>query len=324
MEFKKYPHMNSKDFVKKIKRNAPVDEKFVVQEKIHGSNFSFWSDEKETLPGRRSSFLKQEENFYNYQIVFDKYHENMRQLFKSFDNAKVVVVCGELYGGVYPGMKTPVAALVQHEVLYCPHNDFIVFDMKVDDNYLSPHEVNKLCDKHNIPRLKILFEGSLDDCMKYPNDFTSLISDMHGLPKIDEINICEGTVIKPVIPRTMHNGSRVILKNKNKKFSEVKERVNKAKSSEIDNVISIMDSYVTKNRLKNVLSKVGLIGRDENSYEYFNSLKYELMRDVVRKFKEKDDFLNLREIYKPNKGQIHDEIWNSVKKMVDEYEIIVS
>nr|QBK92682.1 MAG: RNA ligase 2 [Pithovirus LCPAC401] len=278
MNFEKYPCMKNTKFVKKIKKNAPIKERFVVQEKIHGSNFSFWSDVNETLPARKCAFLKKGENFYNY-------YENMRRLFEDLrcsDNVKVVIVCGELYGGVYPGMKTLGAVIVQHEVLYCSHNDYIVFDIKIDDNYLPPHEVNELCDKHDIPRLEILEEGSLDDCLKYPNDFISRISSIHGLPQKDG-NICEGTVIKPVVPRTLRSGGRVILKNKNKKFSEVKEKtvqISEGKSDEISDVAAIMSSYVRENRLKNVLSKMGLIGHDEDPNEYFKSLKHKMMRDV--------------------------------------------
>jgi hypothetical protein len=40
-----------------------------------------------------------------------------------------------------------------------------------------------------------------------------------GLPPIEN-NIVEGTVIKPLIPLFENNGSRIILKNKNDKFSE--------------------------------------------------------------------------------------------------------
>ena len=152
---------------------------------------------------------------------------------------------------------------------------------------------------------------------------------MHGLPQIDG-NICEGTVIKPVVPRTLRNGGRVVLKNKNEKFSEKKTveisesksddrcAINRQKCDEISNIIAMMSSYVTENRLKNVLSKVGLIGHNKDPDKYFKSLKGKMMRDVIKDFREGEESEMLDVLYKPNKRQINAEIWELVEEMVDD------
>lgn len=77
--------------------------------------------------------------------------------------------------------------------------------------------------------------------------------------------ICEGNVIKPIEPAYFWSGSRVILKNKNEKFSEIsKSKSNKVKkekqevklSDEANKLFEIANTYITENRLRNVLSKM--------------------------------------------------------------------
>jgi Rnl2 family RNA ligase len=90
-----------------------------------------------------------------------------------------------------------------------------------------------------------------------------LIPKWLGLPDLED-NVCEGTIIKPKAVKFFGNGSRVILKNKNEKWSEVEKR-DKPRNPEKETVLSesgqevftTLMRYVTANRLNNVLSKEG-------------------------------------------------------------------
>ena len=83
-----------------------------------------------------------------------------------------------------------------------------------------------------------------------------------GLPEIEN-NICEGVIIKPVKTKHFNNGSRVIFKNKNEKWSERTKGEKKEIKTTIPfsenekDIIEKLLSYVNENRLLNVQSKLG-------------------------------------------------------------------
>ena len=74
---------------------------------------------------------------------------------------------------------------------------------------------------------KTLFKGSLSDCLAYPNAFKTTIPGEYNLPELDG-NTCEGVVIRPAQPHFLRNGSRVIIKNKNEKWAENNNYIDKA------------------------------------------------------------------------------------------------
>ena len=100
----------------------------------------------------------------------------------------------------------------------------------------------------------------MEECLNYPNEFDSFIPVWLGMPKLDVPNICEGTIIKPIVNTYLNNGKRVVLKNKNDKFKE-KAHANDRQpkiveySDNLNKCIEEVALYVTKNRLDNVLSK---------------------------------------------------------------------
>ena len=143
---------------------------------------------------------------------------------------------------------------------------------------------------------KPLFRGSLDECLKHPDDFLSKISDWLGLPPIPD-NIAEGIVIKPVEPRFLNVGERVIMKSKNEKFKERKSKKKRFKpqdaplSKEALKLQEEVEALVTKNRLQNVLSKKGELPYPlpEN---FFGQIMKDFSNDVWDEFNKdfEDDF----------------------------------
>jgi len=293
-EFHKYPSIDNSyrtRTINEIYKHGFHKQDWVVLLKVHGANFSLWTDGETLKPAKRSSFIGDNENFCNYQSVVDAVKDNIKKAFKILNekyNCSEVVFYGELAGGEYPHPKVekfPNAKRVQKGVFYAPFNFFYIFDIVVDGKYIDHDEVLEICWDCGLIVAEPLAKGTFDDCIKYPNEFEDPLHKYFGLPSIDD-NICEGVVIKPNKACFFGNGSRCILKNKNEKFSEKnssKKKIKKPKepmSNEGEMLQTVLESYVTENRLRNVLSHGIVIGQKD-----FGVLMKEMNVDVW------DDFI---------------------------------
>jgi Rnl2 family RNA ligase len=294
MDFKKYPSIENsyrQQFLDYIAMQGLTGGDWVVQEKIHGSNLSVWWDGKQIRYASRNHFIKDTENFYNcLGTIRAKYDKQFKKLFKYLKKkhpGSVYTLFGELFGGSYPHPeveRTNNAVTIQKGIYYCPHNDFCGFDIRIDDNYLNADEVEYVFNGHTIPTTHILFQNTLEECLKHKNDFITKIPNQFELPPIEN-NICEGMVIKPVDTRFLASGCRVILKNKNDKWSEnaAKEKKKTASIKLPEEVKEIVDNlliYITENRLRNVLSKIGAVTKKD-----FGKILGEFNRDIIEDFK---------------------------------------
>jgi Rnl2 family RNA ligase len=248
------------------------DEVFIVQEKVHGANFSFFTDGKEIKIAKRTAFIEKDEKFYNAHQMLERYRKNVIDLFEKVKtihpDLETVVIYGELFGGGYKHKEVePVkdAIKVQKGVEYAPYNEFYGFDIKLNGTtYLDTDLVNQIFEETGFFYAKILFQGTLEDALKFPNVFDSKIPAWLGLPEIEN-NRCEGTIVKTLKTRYFGSGSRVILKNKNEKWVEKSKMVRKDRpiqkevhfSENAQNIWEEIQKYATTNRLNNVVSKIG-------------------------------------------------------------------
>ena len=279
LAFKKYNSIENsfdKEFMERVMTEIPSDQVYVVQEKVHGTNTSFLCDGKEVMFAKRTSILAEDESFYNYPELVDRYRERVLCLFEElktrYPEMMQISVFGEMFGGFYPhnDVKADHSSLIQKGVYYSPHHDFYAFDIFLfegdDGRYLPVEEANRLFEAHGFFFARTLFEGTLQECLNYPNGFQSKIAEWLGLPIIED-NICEGVVIRPVEPRYLRNGSRVLIKNKNNRFAEKKSAKTRNKlfdepvpySEALKALIEESEAYVNENRLYNVLSHLGEI-----------------------------------------------------------------
>ncbi len=271
--FKKYNSIENTYREKQIEQvyfHEYHKENYVVQEKVHGANFSFITNGETIEVAKRSGKITPEEKFNNYQYVLAKYEEAIQKLYvlvkEAYPKTEFISVFGELFGGNYEHSevsKIKGMVKIQKGVFYSPENDFYAFDICINqEEYVNVDIANTLFEEVGLFYAKTLFEGSFEECLKYPNEFNSKIPEWLGLPAI-ETNICEGVVIKPVTSKHFANGTRVIFKNKNEKWSErshEKRRVSKSVisfSEEEKQVVSNLLSYINENRLINVQSKLG-------------------------------------------------------------------
>ena len=145
-------------------------------------------------------------------------------------NPNILYICvhGELFGGIYPNYKvkhdvTPI----QKGVYYSDKHKFMAFDLRVrekDKHYIKNYLVAcKLFEQANIPYLKPLMVGPIDQCMKYDISFDSTIPALLNKPPISGKNLCEGIVVKQLTRKMCgdKDKGRYIRKIKNEKFAEV-------------------------------------------------------------------------------------------------------
>ncbi len=280
------------EFLNRIKAHDYWDALYVVQEKAHGSNLSFWTENgQEFYAAKRSGLLASDESFYNHQLLLERHQASFKSIYQSikvdYPDIKSMGIYGEVIGGSYAHKevaRTKNAIKVQKGIYYCPSNAFYAFDIKINgQQYLPIDYINQLFEENDLLFARTLFEGTLEACLEYPNLFDSTIPNILGLPSISP-NTCEGVVIKSKEQLLFRNGSRVILKNKNDQWSE-RIKVDRSAKKEIqlpEQVVELqtaISSYVNENRLNNVLSKIG-----EVTIEDFGLVIGSFNKDVLEDF----------------------------------------
>ena len=311
MEHIKYSSIENtyrQQFIDLIKEDGLDTGEWVVTEKVHGGQFSIYYDGSEFKASTRTTFLTDDIDFFNWQKVLADNQDKVKKLYdilkaKNKDLSQVIVY-GELFGGSYPHPeinKVKNAKRLQKGVHYHPDNLFYAFDIRVDGKFLTVDECNELFRQVGLFYARPIFRGTMAECLEHPNQFPSKISGWLGMPPIDD-NVAEGIVIKPVEPRFLGIGERVILKSKNEKFEErkaVKKRpkkpVKEVKLPESGKkLLHELEALVTENRLQNVLSK-----RGEMPYpipnNYFGEIIKEFSLDIWEEFNKdfEQEYINL-------------------------------
>lgn len=302
-EFKKYNSIENtynKDFLEKIEKEGYESLVYVVQEKVHGANCCFITDGTEVHFAKRTGPILPDEKFYNYEELLSCYRGKVVSLFQlikvKHPTTHNILVYGEMFGGNYPHpeVKNDTRVMcIQKGVFYSPIHEFYGFDIYISgtdtNRYLSVYETNNFFEQAGFFYAKTLFEGSIGECLSYPNAFQSRISEWLGLPPIEN-NTCEGIVIRPVETVFLKNGSRLLLKNKNSRFAEkksVKKRqpalfVEPGYSDELLNQFAIAEQHVTENRLNNVVSKVGEVSFPKDAGRLIGLLNKDVLEDFLK------------------------------------------
>lgn len=325
--FKKYNSIENTfrgEFLNRIKTHGFWENDYVVQEKVHGSNLSFWTnDGKMFYSAKRTEIIKEQEKFYNSHLVLSEIKPKLIAIWKllKIENSKIeqMTIFGELFGGDYPHKKVDVdkqAFIVQKGIFYSPKNHFYAFDIMINaEKYLDVDMANKYFTEVGLLHAKTLFKGNIKECLAFSNDFnTTIPSELH-LP-ILEPNRAEGVVIKPIKVSHFNNGVRVMLKNKNEKWSENKKYHKSIiktdePSGKVKKLQEIISTFVTENRLNNVLSKIGQISKKD-----FGRVLGLLNKDIVDDFT-KDYYISINELDKNELKQIKKSIGKSSAELVN-------
>ena len=335
IEFKKYSSIENhfyKDYLDQVREQVPADMQWVVQEKVHGTNTSFLCDGNDVKFAKRTSILGDDEKFYDYQEILEEYRDKVLSLYgrvcSQHKDVASISVFGELFGGAYPHpdvQRIGRLTLIQKGVFYTPSHEFYGFDIYAFTNdggyYLSVDEANALFEAEGFFYARSLFTGSLDECLKHPNQFQSKIAEWLGLPAIDD-NICEGIVIRPVTPYYLRTGSRALIKSKNEKFAEKKsvKRRNKQLeqqleySKELTELLGLVDSFVNENRLANVVSHIGEVRMPADLGRLIKEMSYDVVEDFLKEHSSLYNVIDKSEIKIFNK-ELNKMISSFVKKV---------
>lgn len=321
MEFKKYNSIENAyqdEFISSIIDQGFGNLTYVVQEKVHGANLSFITDGQNILTTKRTELILDSEEFYNSKLVLANYKDKILNLYKAIStdfNTKTVTIFGELFGGGYPHPDVPkddTAILVQRGIYYCTQNDFYAFDILIDnEKYLDVETANIYFDKFDFLYAKTLFQGNLKNCLAYSNSFKTTIPSEYQLPELDG-NICEGVVIRPTQATFFRHGSRVIIKNKNERWSENNNYIDKVilskllhegeeLSAEASYLCEEVYKFITQNRLDNLISKIGAINSKKDYGRVLGLYNKDTLTDFLKNFHDKYDALEKHETKAINK-----------------------
>lgn len=258
VEFKKYSSLDNhhKERAVNTARALAGNVPWLATEKLHGCNFSLWTDGTDVSPAKRSGWIQSTGKFYRCTEVVEAHVPKVKNLFNDLKQTlgKVgitlthIAVFGELVG---PG--------VQREVFYGDEKNFYAFDILAfaegaeEPWFLDFDAVVYNCESHEIETVPVVGTyGSLDQALEEANEFDSIVAGK-------EDNMTEGLVLRPSTERKTKTGHRLLIKSKNLKFSERKQNVAAKKvkvlTPEAQAEWGMFATYLTDNRLSNVLSK---------------------------------------------------------------------
>ena len=295
-------------YLNKVRQIVPKDAIWDVTEKVHGANCCIITNGNDTKFAKRSGIIKEGENFFNYEKVLEEFRPKIINAFnyikKKYETNETIInlvqFYGELFGGAYPHPDVPRNSQfnsVQKGLYYAPYQSFYGFDIaivyksseKEGRFWLNPDEMADVFEKNDIFYSKSLFRGTLDECLEFNNAFQSNIPTWLGLPPIED-NICEGVVFKPMVPYFFNNGDRILLKNKNERFSEKKkEKVHKVipdLPEDVKKAISTVSEYINDNRLNNVISHEGEFDMPKDFGRLIKLFTMDILNDFIKEYKE--------------------------------------
>lgn len=242
-------------FVRWVNEKAGENAGFVVQELVRGVPVWIGCDGQEVTFGWLSALNGDEADakllsaglatqVARYRPRLFRLHAHVRQL---FPDVRIVKVFGDLFGGEYPHRSVAPCmgcAPVRKGVYYAPDYGFYAYDIFVGlsknaaagnsvvseygsedggDNRqrcLSLPVCNRLFESLGIFHARTLFQGRLEECLRFPNCFPTHLPDWLNLPPLRN-NWCAGTVIRPLTSLYTPTGELVLLKDANSRLTSL-------------------------------------------------------------------------------------------------------
>lgn len=175
---------------------------------------------------------------------------------------------------------------------------------------MDTQTANSMFEKHGFLYAKTMLRGTLSECLSYPNIFKTTIPQADFLPEL-EGNICEGVVIRPIRPSFLKNGARVIIKNK--KWAEnnnyidqtVLRKLLRKNNDELSEEAGLLceEIYrlITRNRLDNLIGKLGNVVYDRDFGKLLGLYKKDVLVDFLKSYRAQYENLEKNEIKTVNK-----------------------
>lgn len=318
MIFKKYNSITnsySTKFLDILKMYSLDEGLWYTQEKIHGANFAFYTQQGELKTAKRTSFFSAG-SFFNCGELAVAMKDSIVALGDHLGAENEVIVYGELCGGAYPGFPQKRKA-VQRDIKYSPELEFFMFDIMVNGEYLEFSKVIDLSWEFGIPLAPVLHKGTLEECLAYNNKFITKVPRILGYDDLED-NFCEGTVVRPEVTK-FYGDARVILKNRNENFMEIKSISTPKVSTEVTEglleIIEAVGSCINRNRLDSVISKHG----DDFLPKDFNKLLGLFLEDAYSDINKDREVTILDSLTKEERKIVSTEVTKLALPYIKEY-----
>lgn len=329
-EAKKYSSIDNTSKIKDSQIAKFADCDWIVCEKIHGANFGFITNGTEVVCSKRNGLLRPDEDFYNYQPVREKYREAVLRCWEIVrgrglnEAAAALTIYGELFGGLYRhpsiAVDTGNGQPVQKEIKYCPHRDFLAFDMRCDNgDYFDMDVMWSVLEEAGVPYIKPLKTGcTFDEAIMFDPKFPTTVPALFGLPDIKG-NFAEGVVIRPI--KTLRMKNRVVFKIKYGVFGEqtpgIEKNIKEGDNSKVPaNVVALqLQGFLNENRLVSVLSKEG-----ELTEENRNKILGLLVDDAIEDYRKEEDFGKAFDaLTKHEQANVKKLLWGTASRMFKDH-----
>lgn len=172
---------------------------WIFTEKIDGTNIRvLWNGHNFEFAGRTDKASIPPFLLKKLQDIFC--NNEMEQMFEQLFNEKEVIICGEGYGN-------RIQKVGKYYIEYGV--DFIVFDIIINDYYLSRGDVEVICKQLGLDIVPVVYKGNIANAVKLvKNNLPSKIGSCQA----------EGLVGVPIIPVYDKFGKRIIIKIKGNDF----------------------------------------------------------------------------------------------------------
>jgi hypothetical protein len=212
--------------------------KVFALEKIHGTSAHIaWVD-------NQLKFFSGGEAHERFVALFNQTALNAGFIEKF--NTTSVIVYGEAYGGKQQGMS----------VVYGPNLKFVVFDVKINDSWLSVGQAESVAANLGLEFVDYNYISTSVEDLDRERDKPSVQAVRNGMGK-DKMR--EGIVLRPPFEVTLNNGSRLIAKYKRLEFAErrtVKKLYDPQTHTEQQNAALVAFEWVTDERLRHVINRL--------------------------------------------------------------------
>lgn len=196
----------------------PLDLKWMVTEKMHGTNMSFHVDSNTIQVFRRNGPLVEGDKFYSWEKVKAKLTPGLLKIAEKVGGP--ITVFGELIGGYYPGCKQ-TESLIQKHIYYTPNHEYVVFDMYNHETqrFMDVDEFIGLAQYGGLHVIQPWYRNmTLDDIFKLNHETEcTRVPEQFGLEPVPD-NGMEGWVIRPETEPT--DGNRCLLKHRTQRYKD--------------------------------------------------------------------------------------------------------
>lgn len=270
--FYKFPSIeNYESYILKNPKHQLDARQVIATEKIHGTHLQFIITSTTILTAKRNGMLS-DEKFYDFQKVRKSLTPVLRSSWEYAstlfgDSQGVLRIFGELYGGRYPGIKSPAGQHkeVQTRIWYSPLITWRAFAAKFGASWMSWDQLTTLSLETKLPLVPVYKRGVWKDLKEDPTLHTHPIPiEMEKNETLFPIdgNLSEGVVLN-FLP-DQEGKPTLLLKFKNPQFQERATGKSKTafqakkekKQDKKTQITSEIEALLVYNRVENYMTKL--------------------------------------------------------------------